>query len=98
MITYDSDTKNVKPSVFFTEARALGLFMHPYTFRIDSLPEYSTSYNELLKIFLDDLKIEGLFTDFTDLTLQYIRNVASVKILNLNIFLLSVLLLFFNMF
>lgn len=98
LIDYDRNTKKVTPSVFFNEARALGLFMHPYTFRIDSLPEYSTSYNELLKIFLDDLKIEGLFTDFTDLTLQYIRNAASVKILDLNIFLLSGLFLLLNIF
>ncbi len=77
LITYDNKTGTVKPSKFFNDARELGLFFHPYTFRIDSLPYYAADYNQLLKIFLDDLKIEGLFTDFSDLTMQYIKNSAS---------------------
>jgi len=87
LIVYNNQTKTIKPSQFFKDARELGLFFHPYTFRIDSLPVYSDSYTQLLKIFIDDLRIEGLFTDFSDLTLQYIRNSSSVILLNINIIL-----------
>lgn len=63
-----------KASDLYKNAQEFSLFIHAYTFRIDRLPDYARSYNELLKIFIDDLKINGLFTDFPDLTINYIRN------------------------
>jgi len=66
--------KQVKPSELYKNAKELGLFMHPYTFRIDSLPSYVDDYYQLLKIFIDDLQVDGLFTDFTDLTKQFVIN------------------------
>jgi glycerophosphoryl diester phosphodiesterase len=48
--------------------------MHPYTFRIDKLPDYAKTYDGLLKIFFDDLEVEGIFTDFTDLTFDYLES------------------------
>lgn len=47
------------------------ILVHPYTARKDSLPSYVKSFDELLeKLFIEE-KIDGLFTDFTDLTHQY---------------------------
>ena len=55
-------------------AHDLGLVVHPYTFRRDLLPAYAADYNELLEIFLDDIGVDGVFTDFPDLTIEYIES------------------------
>lgn len=47
-----------------------GLEVHPFTFRADSLPEYVQSFDELLRIFLVDAQVDGLFTDFPDLAVR----------------------------
>ncbi len=51
-----------------------GLTVHPYTFRRDLLPVYAEDYDDLLKIFLDDIGVDGVFTDFPDLTVEYIES------------------------
>ena len=53
-------------------ARAAGLLVHPYTFRRDELPEGIASFEELLGLFLEDVGVDGLFTDFPDLARQFI--------------------------
>lgn len=55
-------------------AHDLGLFVHPYTFRRDLLPDYAADYGELLEIFLNDIGVDGVFTDFPDLTVEYIES------------------------
>jgi glycerophosphoryl diester phosphodiesterase len=62
----------IEASDLYKNAKEFGLFIHAYTFRIDSLPKYVSSYNELLDIFVNKLKLDGLFTDFPDLTRNYI--------------------------
>ena len=47
-----------------------GLVVHPYTLRADALPEYTESFDELVKLFFVDAKVDGFFTDFPDLALQ----------------------------
>ena len=47
-------------------ARELGLSVHPYTFRADDLPPGFTSFSELVRYFIVDLGVDGLFTDFPD--------------------------------
>jgi glycerophosphoryl diester phosphodiesterase len=53
------------------DARAAGLLVHPYTFRRDRLPAGFASFEDLLRVFADDLGIDGLFTDFPDLALRF---------------------------
>lgn len=50
-------------------ARAAGLFLHPYTFRADSLPEFASSPEVLLKLLFQDVSIEGIFCDHPDLAI-----------------------------
>ena len=47
-------------------AQAQNLLVHPYTFRRDALPEGIDSFEALLDLFLDELRVDGLFTDFPD--------------------------------
>ena len=55
------------------DAHAAGLLVHPYTFRADELPPGFTSFPELLSRFVNDLEVDGLFTDFPDTALRYTR-------------------------
>lgn len=58
-------------------AHNAGLAVHPYTFRADELPEGFTSFDALLHLFVKELAIDGLFTDFPDLALQFLRRIST---------------------
>lgn len=47
-------------------AHARGLLVHPYTFRADQLPPGIDSFEALHRLFLRDLGVDGIFTDFPD--------------------------------
>jgi len=49
-------------------AQERGLVVHPYTFRADQLPAGIDSFETLHRIFFQDLGVDGVFTDFPDLT------------------------------
>ena len=46
------------------------LAVHPYTFRADELPPGFGSFRELLTYFVDELNVDGLFTDFPDKVIE----------------------------
>ena len=52
---------------FVALAQEAGLEVHPYTFREDALPPGFSDFESLLRFFVDDLAVDGLFTDFPDL-------------------------------
>lgn len=54
------------------EARDAGLAIHPYTFRNDDLPAGIASFAGLLDLFIDQIGIDGLFTDFPDLVVDHL--------------------------
>jgi len=54
-------------------ARQNGLLIHPYTFRSDRLPSYVSSFDELLRIFFSEVRVDGIFTDFPDLVVDYLK-------------------------
>jgi len=58
-------------------AQARGLQVHPYTLRRDELPAGIASFTELLDIFIGAAGIDGLFTDFPDLVIDYLRHTAT---------------------
>jgi len=51
-------------------AHDAGLTVHPYTFRADELPAGFNSFDELVRHFVVDVGIDGLFTDFPDKVLN----------------------------
>jgi glycerophosphoryl diester phosphodiesterase len=55
-------------------AHALGLAVHPYTFRADALPDYADSLEDALRIFLVDAGVDGVFTDFPDRAVAFLRS------------------------
>src|SRR5262245_2065785 len=48
------------------DAHAAGLQVHPYTFRADALPPWAGTFDELLRAFLVDVGVDGVFTDHPD--------------------------------
>lgn len=67
LVTIAPDGK-VMPNGIVAEAHRLGLLVHAYSFRRDALPEFAPSYEELVRLFVQQVKVDGLFTDFPDLT------------------------------
>lgn len=53
-------------------AHAHHLAVHPYTFRRDQLPSGIGDFESLLELFIDELGVDGLFTDFPDLAREHI--------------------------
>lgn len=60
-------------STLVTDAQTRGLQVHPYTFRRDELPAGIESFWELLDIFIQQVGVDGLFTDFPDLVIDYLH-------------------------
>ncbi|MEO1081374.1 MAG: glycerophosphodiester phosphodiesterase [Pseudomonadota bacterium] len=52
-------------------AHERGLLVHPYTFRADALPQGMESFEALHRLFLQDLRVDGLFTDFPDRSREF---------------------------
>ena len=62
-------------SALVEEAHAVDLQVHPYTFRLDpeALPRYVNSFDELLELFLYQLDVDGVFSDFPDRAVEFVR-------------------------
>jgi glycerophosphoryl diester phosphodiesterase len=44
------------------------LAVHPYTLRVDELPKFVSSADDLMSLLFNDAGVDGLFTDFPDVT------------------------------
>jgi glycerophosphoryl diester phosphodiesterase len=49
-------------------AHKRGLVVHPFTFRADELPPGIDSFETLHRLFFLELRVDGIFSDFTDLS------------------------------
>jgi glycerophosphoryl diester phosphodiesterase len=63
----DGRGSEVVSSGLVEAAHRAGLLVHPYTVRSDSLPAWAPSVERLQSFLIDDLKVDGFFTDFPDL-------------------------------
>jgi len=79
LLVADSASKeNMKFTNMVSQAHAAGLKVHPFTFRSDpgKIPAYARDFEHLLEIFLFDLGVDGVFTDFPDKGVGYLRSRA----------------------
>ena len=60
-------------------AHERSLLVHPYTLRRDALPPGIASFDELLDILVGQAAVDGLFTDFPDLTRDYLCRRAAPR-------------------
>lgn len=75
MIVDESSTiGHLKITNMVKEAHTAGLVVHPYTFRKDPsrIPHYAKDFNQLLDIFLYQVGVDGIFTDYTDIAVKLI--------------------------
>ena len=81
IVAPDSEPSQLKITHVVRDAHAVGLQVHPYTFRRDSgsIPPYASDYNDLLRVFVHHVGVDGVFTDFPDLTLDYLRAAQSAE-------------------
>lgn len=70
----ESVSADLKTTDLVGRAHKLGLVVHPYTFRRDQLPAFADNYDDLLRIYLDNLDVDGVFTDFPDLTAAFLES------------------------
>lgn len=63
----------ISDSGLVQRAHAQGLVVHPFTYRSDALPAGFSDFSELLRFTIEDLAIDGLFTDFPDAAVRYLR-------------------------
>jgi len=57
------------------EAHQAGMEVHPYTFRLDEgqIPEYAQDFEEFLDIFYNQADVDGVFTDFPDRVVNFLK-------------------------
>lgn len=75
LVDKDSTASNITTTGLVELAHDAGLAVHPYTFRRerDQMPPFAKGYDEFLRIFFDEVGVDGVFTDFPDLTVQYLE-------------------------
>ncbi|MBT8448422.1 MAG: glycerophosphodiester phosphodiesterase [Gammaproteobacteria bacterium] len=76
MLVEADDTAGIKPSTMLKEAKATGLIIHPFTFRKDpgQIPPFAKDFDDFLDIYYRQLDVQGVFTDFPDLAVKYLKN------------------------
>lgn len=76
LLSTDSVPPDIKATPLINDAHAAGLVVHPYTFRRerDQMPPFSTDYADFLRLFIDEFGVDGVFTDFPDLTVQFLES------------------------
>ena len=87
LVEVDNAKGVITPSEMYKTARELNLSVFAWSFRLDQLPNYVKSYNELLKIFTDVAPLDGIITDFPADTIAFLNakqlSAATIKISNL---------------
>ena len=75
LVSNESTPDNIIDTGMLKKAHDKGLTVHPYTFRKEKnkMPPYAKDFNHLLEIFLYQIGVDGLFTDFPDLAVKYIE-------------------------
>jgi glycerophosphoryl diester phosphodiesterase len=76
IISSDSERNRLLISSLVRDAHQAGLKVHPYTFRADQgqVPAYASSFEHMLELFLFEANVDGLFTDFPDRAVNFLRD------------------------
>ncbi|MDX1489780.1 MAG: glycerophosphodiester phosphodiesterase [Pseudohongiellaceae bacterium] len=76
IVSRDSTGEAIMISDLVKIAHDNGLQVHPYTYRLDTgqIPPYADSFEQMLKIHLFDAGVDGVFTDFPDRAVDFLRS------------------------
>ncbi len=77
MLVDDKSTQShliIKPLMKY--AKKAGLVVHPYTFRADpgTIPSYTKDFDDMIHIFVNKVRVNGVFSDFPDKARQALAN------------------------
>lgn len=74
LVAKNSTSDQIVESELLLAARDNNLQIHPYTFRKekDKIPTFAKDFNHLLDIFLNQLKVDGVFSDHPDKVIEFI--------------------------
>ena len=67
-----SNSEEIEYSNFVQEAHELGLKVHVYTLRADDVKDYA-NFNEMMNSLFFEANIDGAFTDFPDVVVQFLK-------------------------
>lgn len=77
-ISHLVDIENVDGVPTVTElaqrAKDNGLLIHPYTFRADEVPPGFATFDDLVRFFINEVGVDGLFTDFPDRVVSLLQD------------------------
>jgi glycerophosphoryl diester phosphodiesterase len=75
IVSNQSTADNLIVSELVSNAHQQGLAVHPYTLRKEDshIPAYAKDFEQLLDIFLYQVGVDGVFTDFPDLVADFIK-------------------------
>ena len=71
LLIQESNSEKIEYTNFVTEAHKLGLKVHVYTLRADDVKDYN-DFNEMMNSLFFEANIDGAFTDFPDIVIQYL--------------------------
>ena len=76
VVSRDSSKGNIQVTDLVARAHAAGMQVHPYTYRLDpgQVPAYAESFENLLNIHYFDADVDGVFTDFPDRAVDFLRS------------------------
>ena len=75
LVKNESTADNLIITDMVKEAHENGMEVHPYTFRLDEgrIPSYAKDFEDMLDIFLNKVGVDGVFTDFPDRAVNFVR-------------------------
>jgi glycerophosphoryl diester phosphodiesterase len=76
LISPDSTASEIKATKLVEYAHAADLLVHAYTFRRErnQMPPFAKDYDDFLRIFFEIIGVDGVFTDFPDLTVSFLKS------------------------
>lgn len=69
----NSTPNNIQLTGMVQDAHANKMAVHPYTIRVDKLPKYAKDSNQLYEIIYNTANVDGAFTDFPDLGVEFLK-------------------------
>lgn len=75
LVKNDSTRNKLNITDMVKDAHDNGMEVHPYTFRADRgrIPAYAASFEDMLDIFYYTVDVDGVFTDFPDKAVNFLR-------------------------
>lgn len=76
VVERDSQRGDIRVTELVARAHAAGMQVHPYTYRLDpgQVPSYARSFEDLLEIHYFQADVDGVFTDFPDRAVDFLRS------------------------